>query len=89
MFDSLSDRPSRRTTKYLLVISFILLIVMVPVVIGLLQLSNYGGELSETQLGFNGEYIKSNFSRMTAEEIAEMRKIITNFARPDTSCGKW
>jgi len=70
MLDFLSDRPSRRTTKYLLIISFLLLIISASAVIVLLELSNYGRELNETQLGFNGEYIKSNFSLMTTEDIS-------------------
>ena len=36
----------------------------------LLKLSNFPGTLNETQLGFNGEYIKSCFSRMSDEDMS-------------------
>lgn len=57
--DFLSKRPTEKTTKYLLFFSFPLLIITASAVMYLLKLSNFPGTLNETQLGFNGEYIKS------------------------------
>jgi hypothetical protein len=70
MLDFLSERPTKKTTKYLLIFSLLLVIITVPIVIILLELSNYAGGLDETQLGFNGEIIKSYFSLMSNEEIS-------------------
>jgi len=39
-------------------------------VIYLLQLSNYPGELEATQLGFDGEYIRSCFSDMSGADMS-------------------
>ena len=68
--DFLSERPTEKTTKYLLFFSFPLLIITASAVMYLLKLSNYPGTLNETQLGFNGEYIKSCFSRMSDEDMS-------------------
>ena len=68
--DFLSERPTEKTTKYLLFFSFPLLIITASAVMYLLKLSNFPGTLNETQLGFNGEYIKSCFSRMSDEDIS-------------------
>jgi len=70
MLDFLSERPTEKTTKYLLFFSLPLLIITASIVIYLLELSNYPGTLNETQLGFNGEYIKSCFSRMSDEDMS-------------------
>jgi len=70
MLDLLSERPTKKTTKYLLIFSLPLLIITASVVMYLLQLSNYPGTLNETQLGFNSEYIKSCFSRMSDEDMS-------------------
>ena len=68
--DFLSERPTEKTTKYLLFFSFPLLIITASAVMYLLKLSNFPGTLNETQLGFNGEYIKSCFSRMSDEDMS-------------------
>ncbi|MFX0065673.1 MAG: hypothetical protein ACFFC7_26160 [Candidatus Hermodarchaeota archaeon] len=65
----LSEKPTVKTTKYLLILGSLLLISGFPIVIGLLELSNFPGTLNETQLGFNGEYIRSMFSLMSNEEM--------------------
>ena len=68
--DFLSERPTEKTTKYLLFFSFPLVIITASAVMYLLKLSNFPGTLNETQLGFNGEYIKSCFSRMSDEDMS-------------------
>ena len=70
MADFLSKRPTEKTTKYLLFFSFPLLIITASTVMYLLKLSNFPGTLNETQLGFNSEYIKSCFSRMSDEDMS-------------------
>ena len=70
MADFLSKRPAEKTTKYLLFFSFPLLIITALTVMYLLKLSNFPGTLNETQLGFNGEYIKSCFSRISDEDMS-------------------
>jgi len=70
MISDLSERPTEKTTKYLLFFSFPLVIITALTVMYLLKLSNYPGTLNETQLGFNGEYIKSCFSRMSDEDMS-------------------
>jgi len=66
----LAERPTKKTTKYLLIFSFVLLVITFPLVIHLLELSNFPGTLNDTQLGFNGVYIKSMFSLMSNEELS-------------------
>jgi len=68
--DFLSKRPTEKTTKYLLFFSFPLVIITASTVMYLLKLSNFAGTLNETQLGFNSEYIKSCFSRMSDEDMS-------------------
>jgi len=68
--DFLSERPSEKTTKYLLFLSFPLVIITALTVMYLLKLSNFSGTLNETQLGFNSQYIKSCFSRMSDEDMS-------------------
>ena len=70
MLDFLSERPKEKTIKYLLIFSLPLLIITTSIVMYLLKLSNYPGSLDETQLGFNGEYIKSSFSHMSNENMS-------------------
>ena len=70
MLDFLSERPTEKITKYLLFFSFPLVIITASAVMYLLKLSNFPGTLNETQLGFNGEYIKSCFSRMSDEDMS-------------------
>ena len=65
-----TERPTEKTTKYLLIFSFPLLIITASAVMYLLKLSNFPGTLNETQLGFNGEYIKFCFSRMSDEDMS-------------------
>jgi len=69
-YGRLTDTPSDRRLRTLLVASIGLLVVSVPAVIYLLQLSNYPGELEATQLGFDGEYIRSCFSDMSGADMS-------------------
>ncbi|MFX1251798.1 MAG: hypothetical protein ACFFCZ_09340 [Promethearchaeota archaeon] len=66
----LSERPTEKTTKYLIISSFLLLVISMPIVIGLLTLSNSTGDVYAFQLGFNAEYIRSVFSLMSNEELS-------------------
>lgn len=68
--DFLSERPAEKTTKYLLFFSLPLVIITASTVMYSLKLSNFPGTLNETQLGFNSEYIKSCFSRMSDEDMS-------------------
>ena len=68
--DFLSEWPTEKTIKYSYFFSFSLVIITASAVMYLLKLSNFPGTLNETQLGFNGEYIKSCFSRMSDEDIS-------------------
>jgi len=70
MIEFLAKKPSKKTLRYLAVFSFILVIVSMFFVMMLLEMSNFSGTLEETQLGFNGEYIKSIFALMNEEEMA-------------------
>lgn len=70
VYDRLADTPSDRRLRTLLVTSIGLLIVSVPTVFYLLGLSNYPGELEATQLGFDGEYIRSCFSSMSGADMS-------------------
>ena len=45
------------------------MLVSIPAVINSLEKSNYPGELEQTQLGFDGEYIRECFSGMSQEEF--------------------
>lgn len=69
ILDVLVERPTKRTTKNLLLFGVVLIVIAMPLVIIPLELSNYAGTLDETQLGFNGEYIRSMFSLMSTEEM--------------------
>ena len=69
MIESLTNKPSKKTLRYLAIFSFILLIVSMIFVMILLEMSNFSGTLEETQLGFNGEYIKSIFAFMNENEM--------------------
>lgn len=57
----LLETPPQRTLKITLIGSIVLLIVSVPAIINLLEASNYPGELEQTQLGFDSEYIREDF----------------------------
>lgn len=70
VYDHLSDTPSDRRLRTLLVTSIGLLVVSVPTVIYLLELSNYPGDLEATQLGFDGEYIRLCFSDMSGADFS-------------------
>jgi hypothetical protein len=70
VYDRLTDTPSDRRLWALLVASIGLLVVSVPAVLYLLELSNYPGELEATQLGFDGEYIRSCFSDMSGADVS-------------------
>ena len=66
----LTDTLSDRKLWTLLVASIGLLVVSVSTVIYLLEQSNYPGELEATQLGFDGEYIRSCFSDMSGADVS-------------------
>lgn len=70
VYDQLSDTPSDRKLRTILVASIGLLVVSVPAVIYLLELSNYPGELEATQLGFDGEYIRQCFRDMSGADVS-------------------
>ncbi len=70
MYDHLTETPSDRRLRTLLIASIGLLVVSAPTVIYLLELSNYPGDLEETQLGFDGEYIRLCFSNMSGTDIS-------------------
>ena len=70
VYDQLTRWPSDRRLRAILVASIGLLLVSVPAVIYLLQLSNYPGELEATQLGFDGEYIRQCFSDMSGTDMS-------------------
>lgn len=69
LIDFLTEKPSKKTLRYLAVFSFILVITSMFFVMMLLEMSNFSGTLEETQLGFSGEYIKSMFALMNEDEI--------------------
>ena len=68
-FKYLLEKPTERILKYLALFGILLTIIMMIVVIGLLDSANYSGTLEETQLGFNGAYIKSQFMLMGNHEM--------------------
>jgi hypothetical protein len=70
VYDRLTYTPSDQRLRALLVASIGLLVVSVPAVLYLLELSNYPGELEATQLGFDGEYIRSCFSDMSGADVS-------------------
>ncbi len=69
LFEFLAEKPSKKTLKYLVGFSFILLIISMAVVMILLEMSNFSGTLEEAQLGFSGMYIKSKFDLMNENEM--------------------
>ena len=69
-YDRLTDTPSNRRLWTLLVASIGMLVVSAPTVIYLLELSNYPGDLEATQLGFDGEYIRSCLSGMSGADVS-------------------
>ena len=68
--DWLIEKPIEKTLKRTLLFGIILLVVTAPVVIQMLESTNFPGTLDETQLGFNGEYIRECFSTMTEKDIS-------------------
>ena len=70
MIDFLSEKPTPKTTKYIIIISAILVIIFAPLVLVIWDLSNYPGTVEITQLGFNASYIKSNLSLMSNDDLS-------------------
>ena len=68
--DWLNERPAERTLKRTLLLGVLLLVVAAPATIWVLELSNFPGTLDETQLGFDGEYIRACFSTMTEGDLS-------------------
>jgi len=58
-----------KTLRNLAIIGAIIAIIVMPIVLVLLEMSNFSGTLEKTQLGFNGAYIKSKFELMSNYEI--------------------
>lgn len=69
ILEFLAKKPSKKTLKYLAIFSFVLLIISMFFVVILLDMSNFSGTLEETQIGFNGAYIKSKFVLMNENEL--------------------
>lgn len=69
MINWLKENPTERTLKRYLIFSVLLLLVSAPAIIWLLESSNYPGGLDETQLGFDGEYIRECFSTMSEQDV--------------------
>jgi len=69
MIHWLKDNPTERTLKRMIIFSVLLLLVSAPAIIWLLESSNFPGGLDETQLGFDGEYIRECFSTMNEQDI--------------------
>lgn len=68
MLNILSERPTEKRLKIYLLCGLILLAISTPAVIWTLKASNYPGGLEETQLGFDGEYIRDCLNTMTERE---------------------
>ena len=69
MINWLKCNPTDRTLKRYLVFSILLLLVSTPAILWLLEASNFPGGLEETQLGFDGEYIRECFSTMSDQDF--------------------
>ena len=68
--DWLNERPAERTLRRTLLLGVLLLVIAAPATIWVLELSNFPGTLDETQLGFDGEYIRACFSTMTGRDLS-------------------
>jgi hypothetical protein len=68
--DWLNERPAERTLRRTLLLGILLLVIAAPATIWVLELSNFPGTLDETQLGFDGEYIRACFSTMTERDLS-------------------
>jgi hypothetical protein len=68
--DGLKERPAERTLRRTLLLGILLLVIAAPATIWVLELSNFPGTLDETQLGFDGEYIRACFSAMTGRDLS-------------------
>ncbi|TFG14213.1 MAG: hypothetical protein EU535_03740 [Promethearchaeota archaeon] len=67
--EKLSDKPSPRNTKILLICSLILYIIVAPILNYYFTISNYPVSFFESQLSFSGATIKSHLRTMTSSEI--------------------
>jgi len=68
--DWLKEKPAERTLRRALLLGILLLVVAAPATIWVLESSNFPGTLDETQLGFDGEYIRACFSTMTEGDLS-------------------
>ena len=68
--DWLKEKPAERTLRRALLLGILLLVIAAPATIWVLELSNFPGTLDETQLGFDGEYIRACFSTMTGGDLS-------------------
>lgn len=69
VLETLSDKPSPKLTKLLLIFGILLLLVFSPIHLYYSELSNYPVSFIESQLSFSGAKIKAWFSTMSAEEL--------------------
>lgn len=69
ILEKLSDWPSPKLTKYILIFSLILLIVVYPILMYFFTLSNYPVSFLESQLSFSGPVIKSHYSMLSFSDI--------------------
>ena len=67
---NLSEKPSNKKLKFVLISGIVLLFISAPTVIYLLESSGFQGELEKTQLGFDAEYIRNCFYTMTEQGLA-------------------
>jgi hypothetical protein len=65
----LSDWPSPKKTKILLIISIILNIIIYPILNYYFIISNYPASVFESQLSFSGAVIKSHLRTLSSAEI--------------------
>ena len=70
MYERLTKHPTDGVLKKAILAGVLLLVVSIPGVIWSLEFSNYPGGLDETQLGFDGEYIRECFSQMSQMEMS-------------------
>lgn len=62
MLDKLSEWPSQKGTKYLLIFSIVLLCIIYPFMGYYFLLSENPGDVTASQLSFSGEYMKAYYA---------------------------
>ncbi|MCK4239639.1 MAG: hypothetical protein KAX33_10980 [Candidatus Lokiarchaeota archaeon] len=71
--EKLSDWPSTKKNRVLLIFSIILLFIVYPIMTYFSIISNYPVNYLESQLSFSGEIIKSHFNTMNTVDINNYR----------------